>query len=1058
VIPLSYAQRGLWFLQRFGDAGAAYNVPMAWHLSGAVNATALELALADVTMRHESLRTVFPEVNGEPAPRVVRAAELGPLLDVARVPVADVAAVAGEFTGREFDLRTDVPVRALLLILADSEAVLVLVLHHIASDGWSEEVFCRDLGEAYAARAAGTEPTWAELPVQYADYALWQRELLGAETDPDSVIARQLAFWRETLRDLPQDIRLPTSRRAGHAADAGGCVVTELDEATRLALERLASQASVTMFMVAHAATAVLLARLASAVDLPLGTIVSGREDEVLSDLVGHFTNTLVLRTSLSGNPTFRELLQDVRGVDLAAFGNQEAPFEKVVEVLNPVRSRVESPLFQILFTFHREASDDLQLKGITAARQTYAATPAQFDLEIGFYERRDRSISVQLTYRENLYARPLIEAMTSGLVSVLTMAAERPDTRLADFALLPAGEGDLLGGWNATTTAGGSGAATIHECFARQAELTPDAPAVRSGDTELSYRDLDLWSSELAAQLGHEGIGAETPVAVLMSRSAEFVVALLAVLKAGGAYVPLNELDPRQRQQAIVDASRVQVLITDRQMRRRSLPRCALELTVDPWRRSAGQPRRRSPVPAYPEQLACIMYTSGSTGTPKGVAVTHRSVLNYVADRGFRTDHDRRVLMMAPYSFDVSSSEIWVPLLSGGSVAVAPTSRLEIDLLERLIVADKITMVDLPAGFFDVVARESPRSLATLREVITGGDAVSPEAAGRVLRENPGLVLRHAYGPTEATVSATHFTVPRDPPEEERLPIGGPLDNVQVFVLDPWLRPVPLGFVGELYIAGAGLARGYVGLPDVTAASFVAAPFAGPGTRMYRTGDYARWRSDGQLEFIGRLDHQVKIRGFRVELGEIEAAIDRHPKVDRAVVVARTDAVRGNYLIAYAVAGRDQALDAAELRSFLDQRVPAYMQPSELVTLDSFPLTGNGKIDRSSLPLPERVSGTGQEPRNEKEEALCAIFADLLQVDSVGIDESFFDLGGHSLLAASLISRVRATLQADLGIREIFDAPTVAQLAGRLRDTDGDRPVLAARPRPDGQLDGLLT
>jgi amino acid adenylation domain-containing protein len=1053
VIPLSYAQRGLWFLQQFGDAGVAYNVPMAWRLSGAIDVAALGLALRDVVVRHESLRTVFPEAGGEPVQRVVGAGDLGLLLEVSRVAAEEVDAVTGEFAGREFDLRTDLPVRAWLLVLGANDAVLVVVLHHIASDGGSEEVFCRDLSDAYAARVAGREPQWAELPVQYADYALWQRELLGAGDDPDSLIARQLAFWRETLCDLPQDIRLPVSHAPVDGTGESGSVVHELGEDTQRKLESLARQAGVTMFMVGHAATAVLIARLASAIDLPLGTIVSGREEEALDDLVGHFTNTLVLRTNLSGNPSFQELLRQVREVDLAALANQEAPFEKVVEALNPARARVESPLFQILFTYERDAAPDIELKDIAVTRLPQEVRQAKFDLHIKLRERRGCGISVQVFYRSGLFSRRVIDAMALGLVNVLAMAAARPGTRLAEFELLRPAERDaLLGTWNATATASSSRAGTIQQRFAAQAALTPDAPAVCSGEARLSYRDLDTSSSELASRLAREGVAAETPVAVLMARSAKFVVALLAILKVGGVYVPLHDMDPRQRQQEIIDASRAQVLLTDLQTPRHGLPRCASVLTVEERQESADQPPSVLPVPAHSEQLAYVMYTSGSTGKPKGVSITHRSVLNYVSHRSFRTGRHQRVLMVAPYSFDISTYEIWVPLLSGGCVAIAPSSRLEIDLLERLIVAHKITAANLSAGFFQVVARESPQSLGSLREVISGGDSLSPVAAKRVLKQNREIVVCNAYGPTETTVAATHFEVPREHLDEERLPIGVPLDNVQVFVLDAWLRPVPVGFVGEIYIAGLGLARGYLWMPEVTAANFVANPFGEPGSRMYRTGDSARWREDGQLDFIGREDDQVKIRGFRVEPGEVESVINRHPSVDRAVVVAHADEVRGKHLIAYVVPVRDGSVSPMELRSFLQDWVPSYMMPAEFVTLDSFPLTGNGKIDRKSLPVPRHIPGTGRAPRNKKEEVLCGIFAELLQVDAVGVDDNFFDLGGHSLLATILISRVRAVLHADLGIREIFDTPTVAQLADRLRDGSRDRPVLRTRSRPSRQ------
>jgi len=1047
VIPLSYAQRGLWFLQQYGDAGAAYNVPMAWHLSGSADATALAQALVDVAVRHQSLRTVYVEEDGEPVQRVISAGELGPFLEVSTVSAGAVTAVAREFAERVFDLRTDAPMRALLLELEENEAVLVVVLHHIASDGWSEAVFCRDLSAAYAARVNERPPAWEGLPVQYADYTLWQRELLGAEDDPDSLISHQLAFWRETLRDMPQNISVPASRQPADDSNDSESVIRELGQDTQRKLKELASSAGVTMFMVAHAAIAILIARLTSAVDLPLGTIVSEREDEELSSLIGYFVNTVVLRTDLSGNPSFEEVVQRVREVDLTAFSHHDAPFEKVVEAVNPARSRVESPLFQILFTYNRDSVDDIELEGITATRQACETAQAKFDLDIELHERQDGQINVQVTYRRNLFSRSVITAIASGLVRVLTVAADRPGTRLAEFDLLGPGERDaLLGAGRATARPTGTPAETIHQRFAAQAELTPDLPAVCSQDKALSYRDLDAWSSQLAVTLMRGGVRAESPVAVLMSRSAEYVVALLAILKAGGCYVPLNDADPRQRQQAIIDASRARVLLTDHQMRQ--LPDCSVRLTVG---EPPAHPPETSPAPVHPEQLAYVMYTSGSTGRPKGVGITHRSVLNFVSDRGFRRGSGLRVLMMAPLSFDVSTYEIMAPLVSGGCVVAAPSPQLDLDELQRLIVRHKISTVDMPAGLFQVVAREAPQILGPLREVITGGDSVSAAAADRIYEKNPGLVIRNAYGPTEATVAATFFTVPRKPLGEQRLPIGVPMDNVRVFILDRWLRPVPAGFSGELYIAGRGLARGYLGLPAATAASFVASPFGGPGSRMYRTGDHARWRDDGQLEFIGRDDDQIKIRGFRVELGEIESAIGQHPSVHRAVAVARSDSARGNYVSAYVVPAEGHSLETAELRSFLQGQIPPYMLPSEFVMLDAFPLTGNGKVDRNSLPLPERRASPGRPPRNKKEEVLCEIFAELLNRDHVSVDDSFFDLGGNSLLAVSLISRVRSALHAEIGIREIFDTPTVARLAEGLRDSDGGRPVLRPRPRPNG-------
>ncbi|MDT8916007.1 non-ribosomal peptide synthetase [Amycolatopsis sp. PS_44_ISF1] len=1038
MIPLSYAQRGLWFLHKFSGDDGAYHVPFVLHFGGPVDRTALGAALRDVVIRHESLRTLFIEVNGEVRQHVVRAPRVGPVMTTSEVVSDDVEAAVAAVVARPFDLRLDLPMRAELLARGAPGDVLVVVTHHIANDGWSEDVFRRDLEVAYEARRAGSEPEWPELPIQYADYTLWQHELLGEPSDPESLISKQLAHWVSTLADLPADPALPVLSPAAATEPTSGFVTFELDAGVHGRLAEIARQAGVTMFMLVHASLAALIARLGGVEDLPLGTVVSGRSDQALDELIGYFTNTLVLRTDTSGNPTFLELLHRVRDVDLAAFANQDAPFEKVVEAVNPVRTRAGSPLFQIVFSLGDRVSATFKLDGTEVRIVPFRTGVAKFDLDVGMEEVRTSEgvcggIAGRLEFRLDQLDLETAAAMAGALCRLMTSVAEQPAARIAELNVLDATEREpQLTGRNLTRTRHLAEDATLQRHFAEQVARTPEAVAVRSAGISLTYQDLDVRSNRLARRLLALGLRPEEPVAVLMARSADLIVTLLAIIKAGGCYLPLNSADPFARQQYAIDTAGAATVLTDAVTNTGKLPVCARVVTVDDA--ALGEGIADDPTTGgHPDRLAYVMFTSGSTGHPKGVCVTHRGVLNLAGDRCWDETGHERVLMAASYAFDVSTYEIWVPLLRGGCVVVAPTPNLEIETLERLLVEEEVTAVSLSAGLFQVVAEESPQSLAVLREVMTGGDVVTPHAVNQVLATNPDITVRYAYGPTEATVQVTQ-TVLAAPLEGARVSIGRPMDNCGIFVLDRRLNPLPAGMVGELYLAGPGLARGYAGSTASTAERFVANPFGTPSERMYRTGDLARRRpATGELEFMGRTDGQLKVRGFRIEPGEVEHVLCRHPGVLRAAVLLIEGDATGNRLVAYVLADADKAPTTEELRAFVGAAVPRYMVPAEFVVLDRFPLTSNGKLDRNALPRPSAAEGIRRVPDTPREKILCDLFAELLGTDVVGVDDDFFALGGHSLLATRLVSRIRSVLDVEISIQSLFETPTVAGLAARL-------------------------
>ncbi|MFI9325872.1 amino acid adenylation domain-containing protein, partial [Kitasatospora aureofaciens] len=1085
MIPLSFAQRRLWFLAALEGPSAIYNLPSVLRLTGGVDRDALEQALRDVIGRHEVLRTLFPEADGEPYQRILAPADLDWRLTAADVTPDGLSAAIADATGYTFDVTTEVPIRAWLFSTAPDDHALVVTVHHIAGDGWSMGPLARDLSAAYAARREGKEPDWAPLPVQYADYTLWQRELLGDEQDPESVLSLQLAHWREALAGAPEELALPYDRvRPATASHRGHGAALEVPAEVHARLVELAHDQGATVFMVAQAVLAVLLSRLGAGTDIPIGSGVAGRTDEALDDLVGFFVNTLVLRTDLSGDPTFLELLARVRETGLDAYAHQDVPFERLVEELAPERSLSRHPLFQVLLTLENTARAALDLSGVQAGGLSSGSRAAKFDLDLVLTEAFDaqgRPVGLRgvLIGATDLFAEASVELLARRWVRVLEAVVADPSVRLSAVDVLGEAERhQVLVEWN--DTARGLPAATVPELFRRQAGRTPQAAAVVGAGVELSYAELDARTDRLAELLRGRGVGPESVVAVAAERGVELVVALLAVLKAGGAYLPIDPAYPLDRIAFMLRDTRAVCVLA--QSAAASVLRSAMAaetgtetvpvVLLDGPEVRAALAGSAPVAPAaagllLPDHPAYVNYTSGSTGTPKGVLVPHRAVDRLVRQAGYvKLGPGDVVAQTATVAFDAATFEIWGALLNGATVALAPSvagaAALSVAELREFLAAHRVTTAFLTTSLFNVLVETDVDALAPVRHLLTGGEAHSPVMLRRALDRLPSLRLSHVYGPTETTTFATEHTLrSADLDHGADVPIGSPIAETRLFVLDEALQPVAPGVVGELYVSGAGLARGYVGRPGLSAERFVACPFDGSGGRMYRTGDRARWTADGELVFAGRADEQVKIRGFRIEPGEVQAVVAAHPQVAQAAVVMREDVPGDRRLVAYLVAAEGLA-DPADpagpaglaesVHRFAVERLPGHLVPSAFVALDSLPLTVNGKVDRRALPAPEypAASGGGRGPANPREELLCAAFADVLGVGSVGMDDDFFALGGHSLLAVRLVSRVRSVLGVEVSVRALFQSPTPAALAAVLDDSGVARLPLRAGVRPE--------
>ncbi|MCY8309497.1 amino acid adenylation domain-containing protein [Bacillus vallismortis] len=1100
-IPLSFAQRRLWFLHCLEGPSPTYNIPVAIRLSGELDQSVLQAALYDLVCRHESLRTIFPESQGTSYQHILDADQARPVLHVTEMAEKELSERLAEAVRYSFDLAAEPAFRAELFVIGPGECVLLLLVHHIVGDGWSLTPLTRDLGAAYAARCHGKAPEWAPLAVQYADYALWQQELLGSGDDPNSLIAGQLAFWKETLRNLPDQLELLTDySRPAEPSHDGDTIHFRIEPELHKRLQELARANRVSLFMVLQSGLAALLTRLGAGTDIPVGSPIAGRNDDALGDLVGLFINTLVLRTDTSGDPSFRELLDRVREVNLAAYENQDLPFERLVEVLNPARSRATHPLFQIMLAFQNTPDAELHLPDMDSSLQIHSVGSAKFDLTLEISENRladgtPNGLEGLLEYSTDLFKQETAQALADRLMRLLEAAESDPDQHIGNLDILaPEERSNMVTDWQSVSDK--LPHACLPEQFEKQAALSPDAIAVVYEDQALRYAELNERANRLARMLISEGVGPEQFVALALPRSLEMAVGLLAVLKAGAAYLPLDPDYPADRIAFMLKDAQPAFIMTNIKAAAHippaeNVPRIILddpELAEKLNRYPAENPNNTDRIqPLSPLNTAYVIYTSGSTGVPKGVMIPHQNVTRLFAatDHWFHFSSDDIWTMFHSYAFDFSVWEIWGPLLHGGRLVIVPhhVSRSPESFL-RLLVKEGVTVLNqTPSAFYQLMQaeREQPDlgQALSLRYVIFGGEALElsrlEDWYNRHPENRPQLV--NMYGITETTVHVSYIELDREIAAlRANSLIGCGIPDLGVYVLDERLQPVPPGVAGEMYVSGAGLARGYLGRSGLTAERFIADPFGPPGTRMYRTGDVARLRADGSLDYVGRADHQVKIRGFRIELGEIEAALVQHSQLEDAAVIVREDQPGDKRLAAYVIPSSEETFDTAELRKYAAERLPDYMVPTAFVAMEELPLTPNGKLDRKALPAPDFTAAvTGRGPRTPQEEILCDLFMEVLHLPRVGIDDRFFDVGGHSLLAVQLMSRIREALGVELSIGILFEAPTVAGLAERLEmgssqsaldvllplRTSGDKPPLFC-VHPAGGLSwcyaGLMT
>ncbi len=1053
-LPLSFAQERLWFLDQLTSGGASYNIAEAYRLSGPLNLAALEQSLNEVVRRHEVLRTTFATVDARPVQ--VIAPELRLSLPVVDLPVVDLKdlseaereSAAERFAAREarrpFDLAHGPLLRATLLRLNEEEHVVLLTVHHIVSDDWSTFVYLREIAILYDAFIEGRSSPLPELPVQYADYACWQRQWLQGDA-----LETQRSYWKRRLAGLPPNLDLPTDRpRPAFQSSRGASLPFVLPERLSAALSELSRREGATLFMTLLAAFQTLLYRYTGQDDICVGSPVSNRNRSELEGLIGFFVNTLALRADLSGNPSFREFLRRVRETALGAYAHQDMPFEKLVQELQPERDLSRTPLFQVMLVMQNipRQAPELARRGLSMRSMKASGGIAKFDLTL-FVTEASGKLSGALNYNTDLFDDATISCMLGHFRNLLEAIAADPDRRIAALPMLSeAEERRLLVEWN-----GGGDEASLdrclHQLFEAQVERTPDAVAVTFEDESLSYQELNQRANQVAHYLRKLGVGPEALVGACMDRSIEMMTGLLGILKAGGAYLPLDPNYPPDRLAFMLEDARVREVLTQKHLAHllsqpgRCLPGRCLD---DEWsviaRESGENPENR----AVAENLAYVIYTSGSTGRPKGSLITHQGLTNYLnwCLSAYPVAAGRGSVVHSTIAFDATITALFVPLLAGRAVRLLP-ERITLDALaESLRREGDYSLIKITPAHLDLLSHQlSPEEAGGLtRAFVIGGENLLKEQI-RFWQEHAGEThLFNEYGPTEAVVGCVVYDAASDQPgaslSSGSVPIGRPIPNTRAYALDQFLQPVPVGARGELYLGGIGLARGYLDRPGLTAERFIPHPFSeAPGERLYRTGDLVRFLPDGRLEFLGRADEQVKIRGYRIECGEIEAVLSQHETVREAVVIAREDIPGDRRLVAYYVARSEgEAPTHGELRNSLKARLPDYMIPSFFIELETLPLTPNGKVDRRALPAPDKtrpeLKAAFVAPRTPAEGRLAAICAEVLGLERVGVHDHFFELGGHSLLAAQVVSRVRQAFEIELPLRSLFETPTVAGLA----------------------------
>ncbi|MBW4564792.1 MAG: amino acid adenylation domain-containing protein [Mojavia pulchra JT2-VF2] len=1038
-IPLSFAQQRLWFLSQLEPNSSAYNIPTAVRLTGKLNIAALSKSLNEIIRRHEILRTTFTVVDGE-AIQVIGKGEnfTFSVIDLQALSeekkqqeVLNLAALEAQ---KPFDFLQGQLLRASLLQLAETDYVVLLTMHHIVSDGWSTGIFIKELTALYTAFSQGQASPLPELPIQYADFATWQRRWLQGE-----VLQTQLDYWKQQLGGNLPILELPSDRpRPPIPSKNGATQPFHLSQSLTEKLKDLSKQEGVTLFMTLLAAFKVLLYRYTQQEDIIVGTPIANRNRAEIEGLIGFFVNTLVLRTNLGNNPSFRELLQQVREVTLGAYAHQDLPFERLVEELQPGRDLSHSPLFQVMFVLQNATTEPIKLPELTLQELRLEKNTAKFDLTLSLSET-ETGLQGDLEYNTDIFNADKITRMWSHFQVLLEGIVSNPQQCLSELPLLTANEQhQLLVEWN-NTEIDYPQDQCIHQLFEAQVEKTPDAVAVVFENQQLTYRELNTRANQLAHYLQKLGVRPEVLVGICVERSLEMVAGLLGILKAGGAYVPLDPAYPKERLGYMLADTQVSVLLTQKHLLDTLPAHSAQTVYLDQDENLFVTQSTANPISqATSENLAYVIYTSGSTGKPKGAMNTHKGLGNrllWMQDTYQLTASDR-VLQKTPFSFDVSVWEFFWPLLTGASLVIAkPGGHQDSRYLVQLIAQEKITTIHFVPSMLQVFLEETElEQCGSLKRVICSGEALSFDLQQRFF-ERFNAELHNLYGPTEAAIDVTYWACQPNS-NEKTVPIGRPIANTQIYILDKHLQPVPIGVSGELHIGGVGLARGYWNKPELTQEKFISSPFES-GHFLYKTGDLARYLPKGDIEYLGRIDHQVKLRGFRIEIGEIEAAIHQHPEIREVVVIVTEDRQDAKRLVAYVVP-QSTDISVLELRNFLKAKLPDYMIPSAFVVLEEFPLTSNGKIDRRALPVPDTIQQSEENTSlilTPVQEILAGIWADILAIKQVRIHENFFELGGHSLLATRVISQIRKVFKVELPLRCLFESPTVAELAEEIEN-----------------------
>jgi amino acid adenylation domain-containing protein len=1053
--PLSFAQQRLWLLNEMeGGDTIAYNIPVCLRLQGPLDVYILQRCFGEVLRRHDAVRATFrmnPQ-TGAPEQIIHPWRPLKPFhLDVAEVRGGggsereqQTRFLASRESQRPFDLKTGPLMRALLLREAEDRHTLVITMHHIVSDGWSVGLIIKELATLYEAYSEGRESPLPDLPIQYVDFAHWQRRSMTSR-----VLEGQLEYWRGKLKGPVPALELPArGPRPARYSVRGAMRVWRMSRELSDGAKALSRREGVTLFMTLIAAYKTLLYRYTGERDILVGTPVAGRNRREVEGLIGVFINTMVLRTDLSGEPTFRELLSRVKEVSLEAFANQDAPFEKLVEELQPERDLSRNPFFQVMFVLQNTPMPSFKQGNIVMSPLVIEGVTSKFDMTLSLMEEEDGIILGWLECNTDLFDEQAMIRLIGHYETLLRGVIANPDGRISSSPLLTDDERrQLLFDWN-DTTGDYSLDYCVHELFEAQVARTPEAIAVVFDGQALTYEELNRQADRLARYLRAEIIGPEILVGVSMERSLEMVIALLGALKAGGAYVPLDPTYPKERLSFMMEDADVKLTLTQRRLAQRlpdnGIPFICLDTDWDAITRGhADMPEEGQESEVAPQNLAYVIYTSGSTGRPKGVITSHQAVSNMIVwmREAYSMVTGDRLLQKTSFSFDASVWEFYCPLISGGSLVIAePYGDKDGAYMVKTIAEENVTILQVVPSVLQIVVEQKEfEKCRSLRHVFSGGEALSSAVCETFFERLSESRLTNVYGPTETAMHVTIWDCELGD-EQRTIPIGRPVGNTQTYVLDGRMQPVPIGVAGELYIGGTQVARGYANRPDLTAERFIPDLYGREqGGRLYRTGDRARYRADGGIEFLGRIDHQVKIRGYRIELGEIEDVLRRYPGAPGApgftdaIVIAREDTPGDKRLVAYVVPSPGHELKVSELRNYLLAKLPDYMVPSAIAPLEKLPLMSNGKVDRNALPIPEYVREPEQEyvaPRNEAEDRLCAIFSEVLGVEKVGIEDNFFLLGGHSLSATQVTTRILEVLHADVPLRRIFETPTVAGLA----------------------------